>query len=103
VDAIGRICPVVSDLSGFERKLVRWCRICPVVSDWYVGFSVGFLSGNRRVRVHVGRNERLRRHLRAKCTFGTLVLLAVLLPRNAPLGSTRCRAGLSARLIDFRD
>jgi hypothetical protein len=34
--------PVVSDSSGFERKLVRWCRIRPVVSDWYVGFSVGF-------------------------------------------------------------
>ena len=42
MDAIGRICPVVSDLSGFKRKLVRWCRICLVVSDWYVGFSVGF-------------------------------------------------------------
>ena len=42
MDAFGRICLVVSDLSGFERKLVRWCRICPVVSDWYVGFSVGF-------------------------------------------------------------
>jgi len=42
VAAFGRFCPVVSDLSGFERKFVRWCRICPVASDWFVGFSVGF-------------------------------------------------------------
>jgi hypothetical protein len=42
VDVFGRICPVVSDLSSFERKFVWWCRICPVVSDWFVGFSVGF-------------------------------------------------------------
>ena len=40
--ANGRNGPVRSDSSGFERKLVRWCRIRPVVSDWYAGFSVGF-------------------------------------------------------------
>ena len=40
--ANGRNGPVVSDSSGFARKLVRWCRIRPVVSDWSVGFSVGF-------------------------------------------------------------
>jgi hypothetical protein len=37
VAANGRNGPVVSDSSGFERKLVRWCRIRPVVSDWSVG------------------------------------------------------------------
>ena len=40
--ANGRNGPVTSESSGFERKLVRWCRIRPVVSDWYVGFFVGF-------------------------------------------------------------
>jgi hypothetical protein len=53
VAANGRNGPVVSDSSGFARKLVRWCRIRPVVSDWSVGFSVGFLNGNR-VTVLVG-------------------------------------------------
>jgi hypothetical protein len=42
VAANGRNGPVASESSGFERKLVRWCRIRPVVSDWYVGFFVGF-------------------------------------------------------------
>jgi hypothetical protein len=42
VAANGRNGPVTSDWSGFERKLVRWCRIRPVESEWYVGFFVGF-------------------------------------------------------------
>jgi hypothetical protein len=42
VAANGRNGPVRSDSSGFERKLVRWCRIRAVVSDWYVRFSVRF-------------------------------------------------------------
>ena len=53
--ANGRNGPVVSDSSGFERKLVRWCRIRPVVSDWSVGFSVGFLTPQQLiVRVQFG-------------------------------------------------
>jgi hypothetical protein len=55
VAANGRNGPVVSDSSGFERKLVRWCRIRPVVSDWSVGFSVGFLTSQQLiVRVQFG-------------------------------------------------
>jgi hypothetical protein len=46
VAANGRNGPVASESSGFERKLVRWCRIRPVVSEWYVGFSVGFSTCN---------------------------------------------------------
>jgi hypothetical protein len=63
VAANGRNGPVVSDSSGFERKLVRWCRIRPVVSDWSVGFSVGFSRWEsrggsfRRADMHVLRLE----------------------------------------------
>jgi hypothetical protein len=57
VAANGRNGPVTSDWSGFERKLVRWCRIRPVVSEWSVGFSVGFSQwesrrGSCRADVH---------------------------------------------------
>ncbi len=47
MDAIGRICPMTSYLSGFQRKFVRWCRI----GMW--DFPWDFLDGNS-VRVHMG-------------------------------------------------
>ena len=56
--ANGRNGPVVSDSSGFERKLVRWCRIRPVVSDWSVGFSVGFSRWEPRGFISEARRNR---------------------------------------------